>query len=84
MSEDATRYPECFEDGVLLALHEAFLCAADDMRTVGPGGKGYWDIKHAAQNVLEAMDKIEDACYEWRSYWGDHDTLWGENREEEN
>jgi hypothetical protein len=70
-------YPEAFEETTLAILHNAFLKASSIMAEIGFRGNGigrYWEIKHAAQNILEAMDKIEDACFEWRSYHGRNDS----------
>jgi hypothetical protein len=61
-------YPEIFEHPLLESMHQAFLKAVAHMEEIGTQGKNYWDILHAAQSLLEAMCKIEDAAFEWRSY----------------
>lgn len=61
--------PEVFEE-LLKPLHQAFLRASVLMAEIGPDGKNYWDILHAAQELLEAMGHVENAAFSWRSYAG--------------
>jgi hypothetical protein len=66
------RDPDAFEQ-LLHPLHDAFLRTAAVMEELGPDGARYWDILHAAQELLEAMGHLENAAFAWRSYRGEHD-----------
>jgi len=64
-------YPERFTVKAHAILHDAFMEAVHLMHQTkqecGMNGK-YWEIRNAAQKVLEAMDDVENAAFEWRQY----------------
>ena len=74
--DEGKRYPEVFEDTTLGILHQAFCKAASVMAELGPDGEHYWDMLHTAESLLEAMGKVEDAAFEWRTFDGRHHEDW--------